>query len=592
MKKSKIGGQAVIEGVMMRGETAAALAVRDEKKRIRIKTWRLGKKTFWSKVPIVRGVISFVHSMTEGMDTLMSSADVFGQEEEPTKFEKWCAEKLKINVMNVVMGISLVLGVALAVGLFIVLPSFLSKIICNLFSLDLASNARIWIESGIKLLVLFLYIFLTSLMKDIKRVYMYHGAEHKTINCYENELPLDVEHAKTCKKFHNRCGTTFLFFVVLVGILVFALIKVVLPESVVSNEFLRILIKLVCLPITAGLAYELLMVIANSNFFLFYPLRLPGMLLQKITTKEPTDDMLEVAIASFMAVQELDADPDMQTYDKLTFKYVIDAKRAATELFKKSGVTDAEADIEWIISSVTGRPRSSIKPYDELSMKEYEKIMDYIKERATGKPLSYVLGDTSFYGIDIKCDERALIPRPETEELVKCVIENASNKKTCLDLCTGSGCIAIALKKLGDFEVTASDISESALALSKENAEKNNANISFIKSDMFENIEGVFDVIVSNPPYIRSGDISSLQREVKDFEPKNALDGGDDGLNYYRIIAENASKYLNVDGMIFLEVGVDQAEDVKKLLEKDFDVEIEKDIEGIDRIVFGRKKNV
>ncbi len=592
MKKSKIGGQAVIEGVMMRGETAAALAVRDEKKRIRIKTWRLGKKSFWSKVPIVRGVISFVHSMTEGMGTLMSSADVFGQEEEPTKFEKWCAEKLKINVMNVVMGISLVLGVALAVGLFIVLPSFLSKVICNLFSIDLSSNARIWIESGIKLLVLFLYIFLTSLMKDIKRVYMYHGAEHKTINCYEHELPLDVEHAKTCKKFHNRCGTTFLFFVVLVGILVFALIKVVLPESVVSNEFLRILIKLVCLPITAGLAYELLMVIANSNFFLFYPLRLPGMLLQKITTKEPTDDMLEVAIASFMAVRELDENPDMPTYDKLTFKYVIDAKRFANDLFEKSGVKDAEADVEWIISAVTGTPRSAIKPYDELTMTQYEKITSYVKERATGKPLAYVLGDTSFYGIEIKCDERALIPRPETEELVKCVLDNAKEKNTVLDLCTGSGCIAIALSKLNGYKVTATDISDKALSLAKENAERLGEEISFVKSDMFENVDGTFDVIVSNPPYIKTKDIKSLQKEVRDFEPESALDGGEDGLKYYEIIANNAATHINDCGMIFLEVGIDEAESVAKLLEKDFDVEIKKDIEGIDRIVFGRKKNV
>lgn len=592
MKKSKIGGQAVIEGVMMRGETAAALAVRDEKKRIRIKTWRLGKKTFWSKVPVVRGVISFVHSLTEGMGTLMSSADVFGQEEEPTKFEKWCAEKLKINVMNVVMGISVVLGIALAVGLFIVLPSFLSKLICDLCSLDTSSNARIWIESGVKLLVLFLYIYLTSLMKDIKRVYMYHGAEHKTINCYESELPLDVENARKCKKFHNRCGTTFLFFVILVGILVFALIKVLLPESVVSNEFLRILIKLVCLPLTAGLAYELLMVIANSKFFLFYPLRLPGMLLQKITTREPTDDMLEVAIASFKAVQELDADPNMPTYDKLTFKYVIDAKRAADEMFKKNGVEDATADIEWIIAKVTGKNRSSIRPYDELSIKQYDEIMSFVKTRASGKPLAYVLGDTSFYGIEIKCDERALIPRPETEELVKCVVETAGDKKSVLDLCTGSGCIAIALKKLGNFEVTASDISDDALSLAKENIEKSGEEITLVKSDLFKDIDEKFDVIVSNPPYIKTSDIDVLQREVKDFEPKLALDGGEDGLDVYRKIAKGASARLNDGGMLFLEVGIDEAAAVAELLKDDFDTEIKKDIEGVDRIVVGRKKNV
>lgn len=590
MKKSKIGGQAVIEGVMMRGVTSAALAVRDEKKRIRIKTWRLKPKTVWNKIPIIRGVVNFVSSMVEGTKTIMSSADVFGEEEQPSKAEKWMAEKLHIDLMKLVIGISVILGIGLAVALFIVAPSFLSKLICNWSGLSETSNARIWIEAGIKLLVLFLYIWGTSNIKDIKRVYMYHGAEHKTINCYEHDLPLDVEHAKTCKKFHNRCGTTFLFFVVLVGIIVFAVLKTFLPESVVGNEFYRVLIKLACLPLTAGLAYELLMVIASTNFFLFYPLRLPGMLLQSITTKEPTDDILEVAIASFKAVMELDDNPDMPTYDRLTYKYVIDAKRQGDSILTKAKV-DYDADLEWIIARVLCKKRSEISDYDEISMKQYDEIMKFVNIREKGEPLAYIFGDVNFYGYDFIIDKRSLIPRPETEELVKAVIDNIEDRKSLLDLCCGSGVIGLTIAKEKNIDVTLSDISDDCLSLTKENAQKLGVSniVNIVKSNMFENIDGKYDVIVSNPPYIIADDIKSLQKEVKEFEPYSALDGGVDGLDYYRIIAKEAKLHLNDGGILALEIGINQAEDVKELL-ADFDVEIMKDMQQIDRIVIGRLK--
>ncbi|MBR2160109.1 MAG: peptide chain release factor N(5)-glutamine methyltransferase [Clostridia bacterium] len=589
MKTSRIGGQAVIEGVMMRGATSAALAVRDEKKKIRVKTWRLKKKTIWNKIPIIRGGVNFISSMLEGTKTIMAAAEVFCESEEPSKFEKWLSEKLHVDLMGVVLTFSVVLGIALAVGLFIVLPSVVSKFLCQIFELGDTSGARIWIEAGIKLVILFLYIYLTSLIPDLKRVYMYHGAEHKTINCYENDLPLDVEHAMSCKKFHNRCGTTFLFFVIMVSIVVFALLNQVIPAEIIENELLRVLIKIAALPITAGLAYELLMVIASSNFFLFYPLRLPGMLLQKITTKEPTEDIQEVALVAFKAVMELDENPDMPVYDNMTYNYLIDAKRAVKVMFDKAKIS-YDADIDWILCHVLKKRRSELSDYLEISKEKYDQIMKIAQNRAKGEPLAYVLGETEFYGYKIKCNKNALIPRQETEEVVLEALKYIDQNSRVLDLCTGTGCIAIAVAKKTGACVIASDISKEALALALENAENNDANVQFVNSDLFERVEGKFDVIISNPPYIRSRDIKTLQKEVKDYEPLLALDGKADGLYFYKKISSLADNYLNDNGVIVFEVGYDQANEVKGYLEEKFDVEIVKDMAQIERIVVGRKK--
>ena len=206
-----------------------------------------------------------------------------------------------------------------------------------------------------------------------------------------------------------------------------------------------------------------------------------------------------------------------------------------------------------------------------------------MKERLTGRPLWYCVGDTEFYGYKIKVDERALIPRPETEELVEHALKTLDETKTVLDLCTGSGAIAVAIAKKSGAKVTASDISLKALELAEENAEMNGAELEFIKGDLFENLQGrKFDVIVTNPPYVKRGDIDKLQREIREFEPVLALDGGEDGLEFYKRIAAEAKEHINAGGYLFAECGEDQANDVASMFEN---AEIIKDINGKDRIV-------
>lgn len=585
-KRTSIGGQAVIEGVMMRSQTSMAIAVRDEDGIIRVESKReKAKKKGISKWPIIRGVVAFVNSLVGGMGTLMRSAEVFG-EGEPSKFEKWTAEKLKVNVMNVVIGLSLILGLALAVFLFMFLPQFarkgIEKLIGDGYVFDVW--AKNFIEGGLKLLIFLAYVSLCSLIKDVKRTFMYHGAEHKTISCYEKGLELTVENAKSCKRVHDRCGTTFMVFVILISILIFALFESLVGTSV--EGVLRVVCKIALLPVVAGLSYELLRLLSKTDCFIFYPLKLPGILLQKITTKEPTDDMLEVAIVAFKTVMELDENPEKQE-EKFALPEKANELTLRVHYTLKNHGIEEKAEAEWIVSLVSGLKRDELSTDKLIKPKFVQKIDQIVKERITGRPLWYCIGDTEFYGYTVKVDERVLIPRPETELLAEQVIKIAKDK-TVLDLCTGSGAIAIAVKKeVERATVTAIDVSADALTLAKENAESVGAEIEFIHSDMFSALEEnrKFDIIVSNPPYIKSADVETLQKEVKDFEPQLALDGGESGFDFYKLIAEKAVKHLNKNGVLLLECGIGQAQEIANML-KDFNkVEIIKDYENIDRIV-------
>ena len=213
-------------------------------------------------------------------------------------------------------------------------------------------------------------------------------------------------------------------------------------------------------------------------------------------------------------------------------------------------------------------------------------INKIVSERISGRPLWYCIGDTEFYGYTIKVDERVLIPRPETEILVEKALKHINKQSRVLDLCTGSGAIAISVNKESGAFVTAVDVSQDALNLASENAKLNDAQVDFVLSDMFNGLEGQkFDVIISNPPYIKSQDILSLQKEVKDFEPNLALDGGEDGYNFYKIITKNAKNYLNDGGVLIMECGIGQAQDIKEMLVGFRSVEIIKDYSQIDRIV-------
>ncbi|MDO4573053.1 MAG: DUF1385 domain-containing protein [Clostridia bacterium] len=297
MKKCSVGGQAVMEGVMMRTPTGGiALAVRRTDGAIETEFTRKATRARKGSVlgwPVLRGIVTFVETLAIGMRITTRSAELIGEEtvEEPSRLEKWLAEKTGKSAMDVAMAVAVVLAVALALGLFVFLPSLANQLIP--WAEDAPSIWKSLTEGGVRLLIFLIYISAISLVKDIKRVYMYHGAEHKTLACYEHEAPLTPEEAMKYSRLHPRCGTNYLFLVMAIAILFFALI----PYQ--ENLLLRVLTRIVGLPVVAGLSYEVLKLAAASDRLWARIVRAPGMFLQYLTTREPEQDMIEVAIAAF-----------------------------------------------------------------------------------------------------------------------------------------------------------------------------------------------------------------------------------------------------------------------------------------------------
>ena len=263
------------------------------------------------------------------------------------------------------------------------------------------------------------------------------------------------------------------------------------------------------------------------------------------------------------------------------------------KMLAQAGIDEAELDARYILEYITGLNSAQyfINSEDIIEKDKAEEFFRLIERRSKRIPLSYVIGTRDFFGLTFKVDENVLIPEQETELLVEEVIKH-SEGKSVLDMCTGSGCIAISIALFGKpSKVAASDISEKALEVARENAKSIKAGeISFIQGDMFENVTDKFDIIVSNPPYIETGEIDELMPEVRDYIPRLALDGDIDGLKFYRIISKEAVKKLNKNGRIFYEIGYNQSRAVASILfENGFtDITVIKDYSGLDRIVMAK----
>ncbi|MDD3400023.1 MAG: DUF1385 domain-containing protein [Eubacteriales bacterium] len=300
MKKCTVGGQAVMEGVMMKAPTGMAMAVRRTDGSIAVeyhKNTKIRKKGSFATLPFVRGIVAFVESLVTGMKLTTRSAELLGEEfeEEPNKFEKWLAKVLGKSAMDIAMVIAVVLAVALSLGLFVFLP----QLIVGFFGITSEFFRRL-LEGAFRLLIFFGYIFAISKIKDIKRVFQYHGAEHKTIACYEAELELTPENAKKCSRFHPRCGTNYMFLVMAISIIVMAILSPILNNWIdMSNRIIRLLTSIVAIPLIAGISYEVLKGAAAHDNIFCRIVRAPGLALQRLTTKEPDESMLEVAITSF-----------------------------------------------------------------------------------------------------------------------------------------------------------------------------------------------------------------------------------------------------------------------------------------------------
>lgn len=584
MKKDyAVGGQAIIEGVMMRGNKGISTAIRIPDGSIKVEIKNVSSIRDKNKVlrlPIIRGFIALIESLIIGIETLNYSSSFFEEEEKESSIERFLDKLFKEKSDKILMGIILSISFIISGTIFILVPT----IIANLFKKLGINNVGLNIIEGIfRVSIFIIYLVTISKMDDIYRLFQYHGAEHKTIFCYEAKEELTVENVIKYKRFHPRCGTNFLFLVMIVSI-------ILLSITGWSSLGERVLYRILLLPVVSGVTFEIIRWLSKSNSKFSNILAYPGLKLQMLTTREPDESQIEVAIASLKAAEGI-KEPDKNIGELLNI---------GNEILKKASIPSYILDTQLLLSKVLEVDKLYIITNRNLKVNPFKEkeFMKLINLRKGNMPIKYILGKTEFMGIDLNIKEGVLIPRPDTENLVEIVLEyiEKENYENVCDLCTGSGAIGISLAyHKGSINVHCIDISPISNEVVLENISKLGLSerVSFIKSDLLEIPikEGYkYDVLVSNPPYIKTEDIDTLMEDVKSFEPHLALDGGEDGLIFYKIISRQSKDILNASGLIAFEIGKDQGIEVSEIL-KSFgykNIKIIKDLSGLDRVVIGK----
>lgn len=321
IRRTSVGGQALIEGIMMRGPSKSAMAVRTKEGEIQVETEELPEKKWYQKCPFIRGIFNFVLQLRDGMKYMNKSMEQSGyledDDEEPSRFEKWLEEKMGKSVLSVISVLGAVIGVGLAVVLFIFVPTWLFTALQAAFGETDISPFRSLFEGILKIVIYIAYLWLTSLMKDIRRTYEYHGAEHKTIATYEAGEELTVENVRKHIRFHPRCGTSFIFLVLAVSILVTTLVPINSEQFVIwfgvskfTADLIRGACKILLLPLIVGISYEIIKIAGRYDNIVTRIISAPGLAMQRLTTKEPDDGQIECAIAAITPVLPKEGEED------------------------------------------------------------------------------------------------------------------------------------------------------------------------------------------------------------------------------------------------------------------------------------------
>ena len=425
-----------------------------------------------------------------------------------------------------------------------------------------------------RLFFLLFLLFSLKIIPSMRQFYRNNSAGNLAIANY-NDKKIDSYHLSTNFLNYIVCGFAISLFV-----LSFIIVDL--------NFFLRVIINAIITILCFSIIYEILKLLEFRNGIFSKLLILP---ISYWVNEKPTQTEREIAFTTLNEVILMQNNEERligETKDtEIVFSVVYTEVK---NRLNAVGITDI-AETDWLIAECLGKNRNDIKILTHIGREDYKKIKSTLLKREKRMPLSKIFNKVNFYGYDFYVDKKVLSPRPETEEVVEEVlkiIKKMDDKKLkVLDLMTGSGVIAITIAKKTECLIYASDISEQALEIAKRNAKSNKVKVNFIESDIFKNFKKQkFDIIISNPPYIPSQEILTLEDEVKKYDPILALDGGDDGLFFYREIAENAADFLNEKGMIVFEIGENQGLEVKKLLQKNFkNIRIKKDYNKKDRIV-------
>ena len=593
MKRKDVGGQAVIEGVMMRGSKGMAIAVRKDDGDIEVKVEKIvpiTKRYTFLNIPFIRGFFILIDSLKIGMNSLNYSASFIEEDKDDVsesgidklldKFENFLRKKYGEKAEDIIMTITMGISFLLAIALFIGVPTGIATVFKQLGISAVMLNL---IEAFIRIGILILYIWGIAKLDDMYRVFQYHGAEHKTIFCYEAEEELTVENVKKFSRFHPRCGTNFLFLIMFVSVFIFSF-------TGWGGFFQRILLRILLIPIVSGITYEIIKWLGKSDGTLAKIISYPGLKLQDLTTREPDAKQIEVAIASLKAAEGIE--------DKK--KTIGELLNEGTKILSSANIDTARLDSQLLLGNVLEKDKLYLitNSTKEVSNSNKEKYFKLIKKRENKMPIRYILGECDFMGLDFYVEEGVLIPRSDTEVLVEEVLKliPVDKELEICDLCSGSGAIGISLAHYRpNIKVDEIDLYPIPEKVTKKNIIRNNLDdrVKFIKSDLLQEVikeNKKYSLIVSNPPYIKEEEIDSLMKDVKDYEPKTALSGGDDGLVFYREIIKQSKSVLLDNGMLCFEIGYDQGESVPNLLKENGfeDIKVVKDLAGLDRVVIGK----
>ncbi len=424
--------------------------------------------------------------------------------------------------------------------------------------------------------VIFLYLILLSIkyLTPFRQFYRFNACGNYILN--------------EEKSIHKP--TNYLNYLVFSFCFTFIVLSLIgLTANTFYKPILNLIISLFCFTI----CYEILLLLEQSKFDW---LKKSCIITSFLVTEKPSSTEIYIALSAFSEVKFMRnrkrtiVNTENFKDQEISFSSVYAENK---QRLKNAGIDDI-SELEFLMCEVLNVKRGKLRLITKIKETQKKQIEDAVKRRIEGEPITKIFGRTNFFGYDFIVTKDVLSPRMETELLIETVIKFCKDKKRVLDIGTGSGVIAICIAKKTDANVTATDISSKALQVAKKNAEKNNVKVNFKLSDLFLNLKSVkkFDIIVSNPPYISSDSIENLDVEVKNFDPHLALDGGSDGLKFYRKIIMLAPKHLAKNGRIFFEVGKGQAKEVAKLLQDDFeDIVVIKDYNKIDRIVYAKLKS-
>lgn len=534
-----------------------------------LKVFSKKDKMIMINIPIIRGIVFlFSFTLCYVKDFIFLNTNV--QE-----------EKLKlVNKVSNALNISYKIAFIILTLLF----SFVcSSIILGYIPIIIASNISLYNIVLQRILVALLKSIFTIAILLLLRLYNPYK-QLLRFNSSINNFYLECQKREKNGYFPLNYFV-YLLFSFLVSYFVLSLLG--LTAYSIVNVLVNFLVTIFCF----SLCFEILYLVSKSKnclvFNIFKPLNLifneESSNLEELAVKTAYN---EVTLMSENNKRKIIKEEDDE---KVSFSFVYSFVK---EELAKSGINDS-SEVDWLIAEAVEKNRAEIKLMSSISKDKFNQIKDIVQERVKGKPLTKIMGKTTFYGLTFLVNENVLSPRMETELLVEKVILNCKKGTKVLDIGTGSGAIAVSVAKFSEAIVTAIDVSDKALMTAKENAKKNEVNVKFIKSNLFSNLKknNKFDIIVSNPPYIKTEDIELLSNEVKSYDPIISLDGGKDGLDFYRDIAVKGYDYLKKDAILLFEIGFDQGRKVKNIMKPYYDdIKLIKDYSGNDRIVIGKRK--